>query len=82
MLKSLNSYYCADIWRHRAEGGRIGWDAGLLKETVNKELEEEMRLEADQQARNELDRLRSVCKMIKHCNYMKLDVLSENLFSA
>ena len=40
--------------------GGVGWDPGLLKEQVNKELEEEMRLEADEQARNELERLRSV----------------------
>lgn len=44
------------------EVGGVGWDDALLKMQVADELDEEMRLEADSQARNELDRLKSVLK--------------------
>ncbi|XP_046446993.1 dynein regulatory complex protein 11-like isoform X2 [Daphnia pulex] len=51
-------YY--DVWRDRAEpGGEVGWDVELLRAQVSEELNDEMRLEADVQARYELDRLRS-----------------------
>lgn len=49
-----------DVWRDRTERGATGWDESLLKIQVAEELDEEMRLEADAQARNELDRLKSV----------------------
>jgi len=45
------------------EIGGVGWDDALLKMQVADELDEEMRLEADSQARNELDRLKSVLKI-------------------
>lgn len=50
-----------DIWRDRAgsSGNGTGWDLELLRAQVKEELDEEMRIEADEQARSELERLRS-----------------------
>ncbi|KAI9564892.1 hypothetical protein GHT06_008633 [Daphnia sinensis] len=50
-------YY--DVWRDRAETGGVGWDMELLRAQVSEELNDEMRLEADIQARRELERLKS-----------------------
>ena len=49
----------ADVWRDRTDSGEVGWDAELLRSQVSEELDDEMRLEADIQARYELDRLKS-----------------------
>lgn len=49
----------ADIWRDRIDTNGEGWDLELLRAQVAEELDDEMRLEADNQARYELDRLRS-----------------------
>lgn len=48
-----------DVWRDRAETGGVGWDLELLRAQVSEELNDEMRLEADIQARRELERLKS-----------------------
>lgn len=48
-----------DVWQDRSETNRLGWDTSLLKTQVAEELDEEMRREADNQARSELERLKS-----------------------